>query len=566
MRKNDQITLSNKTYILCKKIGEGGNSVVWSAKIDGEDKLYAIKFLNNSEVCKKERFLKEINFCLSSQHGNIVKVFGFDVGDDQICYTMPLYNRTLRDIIDENIDYTLYLDFVLQLCNGIKYIHSQSIVHRDIKPENILIDDNNNLVLADFGIAHFKDSTLTRSKEMMCNRNYSAPEQHIKGNSKNITYSCDIYALGAIINELFTKENPSGSKFVTISDIYPFLSQLDILANKCLLQNPKERPSIEEVITEITLIKGEIIGNIADIKDTLFPDETLKLTGDFVDNILNYASKDILSAKHIFENKIDDELENLNCNYHGNIHYSIDESLKNICFQKKLYNLCLHKFNYESQAYKKGKPYISLNLKNKKDLKIYNAMVRKLEKHRIPNEYSNLTGVILKYFSSFCDYHCKEVLQEAESFETEIASLDDSPILYIIYKLRTIFSLDDTKDFDLANHIYINWYTTNFNSSTENNIYTISPEISTALHVLKELSEKFNMIYTKIDFNYYSIRFENSKTYNSFKRTLLNKSKKDETLYLDTLSVLRVKQEHYGVVELFPVSITEINYVLSKFI
>lgn len=74
------------------------------------------------------------------------------------------------------------------------------------------------------------------------------------------------------------------------------------------------------------------------------------------------------------------------------------------------------------------------------------------------------------------------------------------------------------------------------------------------------------MIYAKIDFNYYSIRFENSKTYNNFRKTLLNKSKKDETLYLDALSVLRVKQEHYGVVELFPVSVTEINYVLSKFI
>lgn len=92
-----------------------------------------------------------------------------------------------------------------------------------MKPENILVDEDNTLLLTDFGIAHFENSIETSHREWLGNRRYAAPEQLA---TDEVTTACDIYALGRIINELFTKQNPSGEAFLTVADKNPLLMKV----------------------------------------------------------------------------------------------------------------------------------------------------------------------------------------------------------------------------------------------------------------------------------------------------------------------------------------------------
>src|SRR5690606_11452148 len=110
---------------------------------------------------KIARFKNEIEFYKTSNHKNIIKVIADGKIDGKPCYVMPLYSRTFKDLIIKEKNASKLISYILKLCNALQYIHKKGIIHRDIKPENVLIKGRN-LVLADFGIAHFKDFKLTK--------------------------------------------------------------------------------------------------------------------------------------------------------------------------------------------------------------------------------------------------------------------------------------------------------------------------------------------------------------------------------------------------------------------
>lgn len=364
------IKIKEKEYKLIEKIGEGGSSYVW--RVECNNKKYAIKFLKEFSEEKITRFSKEIEFCEDTLHENIVKILDTGKFKNKHYYVMPYYSKTLRAIInDDNIKYSEILKYIEKLCEAIKYIHDKNIIHRDIKLENILIEGDK-LVLADFGIAHFNDSTLTKKGDLLANRNYLAPEEKIKNNSKKIDNAADIYALGVIINECFTKQNPAVFQFKCIADVYPVLEPLDKLVYSMMKQNANERPKINEIILELKLKIGEMVNLLEGIKENNEPLYDIEINENIIEKILNRASEDILIAKYIFENKSDLELEKYNHNYHMDICYDVDEFVSNLYFQELLYAMCKHEFDYESQAYKNGSKYVPLDLENNK--KILNYM------------------------------------------------------------------------------------------------------------------------------------------------------------------------------------------------
>lgn len=265
-RKNNIIELEDIKYILKEQKGSGGSGTVWCVESDGNK--YAIKFITSDNQSKKNRFESEISFCRRTSHKNIVKVIANGHYKNNPCYVMPYYSKTLRDVINQEKDTDTLVKYIQNICSAVKYIHKKKIIHRDIKPENILIDSKN-LVLADFGIAHFKNYVLTNNGDWLANRNYMAPEQKMKNNARNIEQAADIYALGLIINECFTKQNPSGSRFKLIADYYPLLSDLDTLVGNMTTQNPKDRLSIETVEAELKFIHGKFKRNIQQVNSIL---------------------------------------------------------------------------------------------------------------------------------------------------------------------------------------------------------------------------------------------------------------------------------------------------------
>ena len=145
-----------------------------------------------------------------------------------------------------------------QILDGVEAAHLQKVVHRDLKPENVLYDPNaDRLVVADFGIAQFEEEDLftaveTKDGTRLANFQYAAPEQRERGRTVNLRV--DIYALGLILNEMFTGQVPMGTNPKTIASVASQYAYLDALVDRMTRQDPAQRPESIEVI------KNELIG------------------------------------------------------------------------------------------------------------------------------------------------------------------------------------------------------------------------------------------------------------------------------------------------------------------
>ncbi len=264
LKKGNILYTLSENYIIQEQIGQGGNAYIFRAITESDDKEYAIKVIKkadyNSEKIK--RFKNELYFCYVNTHDNIIKVIDFGVhsNGELLFYVMPIYKSTLRKeiikgIIPENIIYITY-----QILKGLEFAHNKNVWHRDLKPENILYDtEQQKIVIADFGIAHFCSDELitaveTQATDRLANFVYAAPEQKIKG--YEVSGKADIFSFGLILNEMFTKNIISGSKSKTISEINSNYGYLDDFIDKLICQSPNDR------LYPVYKIKAELSANI----------------------------------------------------------------------------------------------------------------------------------------------------------------------------------------------------------------------------------------------------------------------------------------------------------------
>jgi serine/threonine protein kinase len=168
---------------------------------------------------------------------------------------MPRYSGTLRKQMGSITQETIMV-FFSQILDGVEAAHLAKVWHRDLKPENILYEQRQNrLVVADFGIAHFEEEEIftaieTKAIDRLANFQYSAPEQRVR-NSK-VDSRADIFALGLILNEMFTGEILQGIGHKRIADVAPDYGYLDGIVEAMSQQNPANRPeSIEKVKMEL---------------------------------------------------------------------------------------------------------------------------------------------------------------------------------------------------------------------------------------------------------------------------------------------------------------------------
>jgi serine/threonine protein kinase len=251
-----------ETYTAHEIIGEGGAGKVYRVtSSDGE--LLALKCLAPDRITRErvKRFKNEIEFGRRTVHGNIVKIT--DTGAIQIdgvkCpfYVMPLYPGTLRGLMKQlgPGDAQRYFS---QLLDGVEAAHLHKVWHRDLKPENVLWDKSGDrLLVADFGVAHFEEDEIytaveTKVAARLANFQYAAPEQRARGTA--VDQRADIFALGLILNEMFTGEVRQGAGHKRIGDIDPKQAYLDDLVELMTQQNPANRPAA------ISAIKSELIG------------------------------------------------------------------------------------------------------------------------------------------------------------------------------------------------------------------------------------------------------------------------------------------------------------------
>ncbi len=248
LKKGAKVYTAFSEYIVDKQISQGGNGTVFL--VHDQNKNYALKAIDRDKTSteKLKRFKNEISFCENNTHPNIIKVFdhGAFITEETnlVFYIMPVYEQTLRGLMTKGVSPEKVLPIITQILSGLRFAHERNTWHRDIKPENILIDVHGNAIIADFGIAHFSHDDLativeTKRSDRMANFQYAAPEQRIKNGV--VDGRADIYAVGLILNEMFTHTLAIGSNYKRIGDVNPEYAWLDPIVDSMLHQTPGER-------------------------------------------------------------------------------------------------------------------------------------------------------------------------------------------------------------------------------------------------------------------------------------------------------------------------------------
>jgi serine/threonine protein kinase len=217
---------------------------------------------------KRKRFKNEVDFCSKQEHPNLIQIKDSGIVEWENVkapfYVMPLLPTTLRKLLEQKVPPARALPLFSQILDGVEAAHMLGVRHRDLKPENVLYDSaHDRLVIADFGIAHFAEELLatavaTKSGEKLANLRYSAPEQRIPG--AKVDQRADIFALGLILNEMFTGAVPQGTGYMIIGAAVHEHAYLDELVERMIQQAPDARPAnLEEVKKELIGRKNEFI-------------------------------------------------------------------------------------------------------------------------------------------------------------------------------------------------------------------------------------------------------------------------------------------------------------------
>ena len=258
---NPDRTVVNERYEIHERIGRGGMADVFLARDLLLDRPVAIKVLFPefaTDPAFVERFRREAQAAANLNHPNIVAVY--DWGRAGTTYFMAMeyvQGRTLAEMLHARSRLTAdqAADVAMEVASALSFAHQNGVVHRDVKPANILIANNGQVKVADFGIARAIDSgadNLTQTGAVMGTATYFSPEQ---AQGAQPDPRSDLYSLGIVLYELVSGQPPFiGDSQVAIAykqvheaprplnhSVPEIPRQFEAIVAKCLAKNPNVR-------------------------------------------------------------------------------------------------------------------------------------------------------------------------------------------------------------------------------------------------------------------------------------------------------------------------------------
>lgn len=289
-------------YRIIRSLGEGGMANVYLAHDMVLDRDVSVKLLRldlRDDPSTKRRFHREAMAATQLNDPHIVGIY--DVGEDHgLQYMVMQYVKgtDLKAYIKKHYPIPLpqVIDIMEQVLSAVATAHAHGIIHRDLKPQNILIDENKNVKITDFGIAvAVSQDSLTQTNTLMGSVHYLSPEQ---ARGSIATKQSDIYSLGIILFELLTRKVPfEGETAVSIA-LKHFREEIPSVRE----QNKEIPQALENVIIKATAKEpaerySSVNEMAADLKTVLDPQRAneprLKIQQD--DN----GETKVLDIKHL---------------------------------------------------------------------------------------------------------------------------------------------------------------------------------------------------------------------------------------------------------------------------
>jgi len=209
-------------YQIIEELGKGGMGKVYKAHDTEVKEKVALKLIKPEISADKktiERFQNELKFARKIGHRNVCRMYDLNREEDSYYITMEYVSgEDLKSFIRRSEKLTIgkAISIAKQVCDGLSEAHRLGVIHRDLKPSNIMIDDDGNARIMDFGIARsVKGKGITGAGMMIGTPEYMSPEQ-VEG--KEVDQRTDIYSLGVILYEMVTGRVPfEGDTALTVA-------------------------------------------------------------------------------------------------------------------------------------------------------------------------------------------------------------------------------------------------------------------------------------------------------------------------------------------------------------
>jgi eukaryotic-like serine/threonine-protein kinase len=261
-------------YEVVALLGAGGMGSVYRARDVELDEIVALKVLRRELVDHPgmlDRFRREVKLARRVTHRNVARTFDIGEHGSERFLTMEyVEGESLAALLAREgaLPVARVVDLALGVCGGLAAAHAAGVVHRDLKPDNVLLGTDGRVVVTDFGIARacIDEGGGNQTQGMLLGTPaYMAPEQ-VDG-SRDIDGRADIYALGALLYELFTGEQPwAGASPVAIAAARlvrpppdPRVARPDLptscaeLVLRCMARRPEDRfATVAEVAARLT--------------------------------------------------------------------------------------------------------------------------------------------------------------------------------------------------------------------------------------------------------------------------------------------------------------------------
>jgi serine/threonine protein kinase len=265
-------------------LGQGGYAWVFKCQLHGEEA--AAKLFNISNTIEVKAVKNEAKLLASLGHPNVVQFVGYAVKENQHYIITELMSKDLRMYLKENVPLSLPLavDIMLQIAEGMKYLHESGVMHRDLKADNVLINvvENESYIspsvqvkLTDFGMSKLNLNNSRFTTMERGNAHWRAPEVfQDEQNTEKYTKAADVYSFALVFFEVLTGELPFAniSKSQILGKIRcgerPILPPYDYcpvhlsaFIKECWATRPEDRPKFPEICQRLQECKDTILSH-----------------------------------------------------------------------------------------------------------------------------------------------------------------------------------------------------------------------------------------------------------------------------------------------------------------